>query len=235
MRDNYQLKDNHSGRVCEGHYRRDLRSFKRNYLSFAINIVGKHSVATPKKSLDTSPIHSSRKHQLMSSSPPNVMDEPLYHDHGIPHSYLYYSKPYYVPQRSSWLTEPAPLYTEQYSSGEEYEPSARAPLPASQIFMEVDEASYDEDEEDDLESADMHIDDSPPTKIRKTVLPSISQLYSTPSPSTLYHPTFETFHPPPIQQSHHCGLEPLSQSMHDTKFKAFCDFVLKNESWVSTI
>lgn len=29
LRDNYQLKDDHSGRVCEGHYRRDLRSFKR--------------------------------------------------------------------------------------------------------------------------------------------------------------------------------------------------------------
>jgi hypothetical protein len=31
LRDNYQLKESHSGRVCEGHYRRDLRSFKREY------------------------------------------------------------------------------------------------------------------------------------------------------------------------------------------------------------
>jgi hypothetical protein len=219
-------------------------------------------MSTPRKQTSVSPVNSTRKHQVSSSSPPRVLEEPAYPYEPIPHSYLYeteMNKSFYQQQplhhRFNGISDSPPQHSihhqhtieqlhdvqEENDTDDDFETPVvekeskvveeNQPLQknGSQIFMEVDDCEYEDlDDEDD----DMTIDDAPPLKIRKTVLPSISQLYSTPSPSTYYQPSFPTYCPPPLS-IHHCGYEPLSRSsLHDTKFKAFCEFVLKNESYV---
>jgi hypothetical protein len=215
-------------------------------------------MSTPRKQTSVSPVNSTRKHQVSSSSPPHVLEEYPYEP--IPQSYLYETdkSTFYQQQpihqhRFDNIPDSPPQHTFHHqhtieqlhddaqqddNTEDEYETPAvdictidedQQPIHknGSQIFMEVDDCEYEDlDDEDD----DMTIDDAPPLKIRKTVLPSISQLYSTPSPSTYCQPSFPTYCPPPLS-IHHCGYDPQS-SMHDTKFKAFCDFVLKNESYV---
>jgi hypothetical protein len=72
LRDEYEVKPNHSGRVCEGHYRQDLRRYKRLHEEGTVN---ESSSASSSSSVSASSLPSSRKrlsHSAGGSTPSKV-------------------------------------------------------------------------------------------------------------------------------------------------------------------
>lgn len=99
----------------------------------------------------------------------------------------------------------------------------------SQIFMEVDECEY-EDFDDDDEEDDMTTEEIPSHENQRIpVLPSISQFYNT-SGSDQYNDRKPDSYYPAALHLNHCGQLYAPSPVIDTKFKQFCEFILRSES-----
>ncbi|KAL0479842.1 hypothetical protein AKO1_007414 [Acrasis kona] len=137
LRDKYSLKQGHSGRVCEGHYRRDLRAYKRS-----------QSNSGTKHLLDA------RKHNLYSTcSPPRIIEEPTTPTNSVRQE-VEHSEKDKVGSNASYCTEVVENSQESGysslmdSSSDEKELSVvdsvdpKTVVSRDEIFMEVDDEIY---------------------------------------------------------------------------------------------
>jgi len=163
LRESYHLKQTHSGRVCEGHYRRDLRAFKRK----------KTGTSLTKQNLMNT-VTASYQYVLASTSPPRIKEEslsppPFIFDLRINKSYSEHINNSYTPnltQNEQQVVVETSCDQIISTSDPEHEfnsdDSTDLSAPSNQIFMEVndDDDGGDEFVNDDDDSEDFQTHNS---------------------------------------------------------------------------
>ncbi|KAL0477475.1 hypothetical protein AKO1_008194 [Acrasis kona] len=219
LRDEYNLKPEHSGRVCEGHYRRDLRSYKRKHSSYVPNIVS----CVQKKACNAALYPESVSHTSTAKSPPKVFE-----DNFNPKEHFNittkYNRPLPIdickPLQSIKCKSSLPIVIPKVEQVA-YDLNDDTMLPAPiQDFQTRNRDSMIVDEgvraSNRLEEIRPRVEDK-----KKFLLPSISQLCSSPGiPSGFAY--IES--PSCARDGNGCNYE------HENIFKQFCNFVLKTES-----